>query len=1257
MTLKKLFLTILISAVFSVLPFNALAASCDLPNCAEYITYGGYDVIEKAFSSIALIFSDNRTGALVSGTYAWLYFSLFIIGVVFIFTNGKFAAITGHTQNIYEWIATFWWAIVFYVVLIFPMGTVIVRDESMNKDKTIQNVPVGIVIVAGLTNGIEVGLKNVIETAMSPLLNYTLAGNGVGFDMFGYIYSVAPNIKFKSEYDRMNLGEYLEDCVSHGILTGDVSVEEVKKNSDFMTGVLANANYTAVYTLRYDDTNKQGAEVSCAAAYTSLQSTFTASYWDDMFKDICKEWGFTTPLELTQCRTIADSYISNILNAPTVSSGIFMQQAVIASELNKVILSGSSSQTIRAVGARDTGTGMAGAGILANQFIPIFRNVIMAITIAMSPIVMLFMSIWGIHAFRHWIGGFIWVALWGVTDVILNSFAMDYAYDVFEQIRKNELGFGSLFLFDTASTKTLAVMGYMRTFGAMLSMSLVSGIMQFGSYALAQVAGSMQGKMEGAGHSAGKTGMQVEGQSAKLKELEASMSAMPNFREFDFNTRTQAGTFQQARGYEGATQSMKALGGGAFGAAHRTGGMDAFNTERGVVSTEALRDMGHDPGRLGHADALNQAITTEAAEKKVKELGGVGKAVNMISDSQARGDVDKAKETAHLIAAYGGMTNLTDQEAMSYALRAGEGIEKANTHYKELGKTLGYGDSSTGMMQAVKTESQWHGAKSAAESGAVLEPGARAMMAQEIGKGVTGSDIERYNDLRRGAKNIDEFRDAVKHDEKLQAVDEYMTGGKEDATLLERAVNYDRGMAKNRSDLAAQMGGYAGDTKTGEHLQLLKRLDAWGLGRSDYAMQQLAQAESSSNLNEAMATAADKAYSEKLGRPVTFFSDGVKNGGIKVPNMKIRDAVTPDGGLNITTAEATYGGFNYKWSNGVVTKEGTFDEYGALKRAHELHKEGHGYAAHGLSGLVSREGAERLAKEFEGTGEKEKSQEMRNYIKEFSGHFAEPGTGVTSGEAVHYREVMSQDGKSATFHAKHGARTDWENLETRTKGSEKEQIERDTVTVDRGRRERVGNDIVRGNKEIEQDIRKNVTDHGFQLNNAMWMAMAGDSSYAKYVSKPSKEFDANVAKTVDSTLDDVRDFLKREGVSVGFARGEAGVSAGFRLFGIGADAKGNVGRGSEEREAVDLVRGGLDRTIRGATTEAWAKGMTEEQTQKLITQAAGNYIRENIYDPARKATSKDYGGDAPITAVKNSFQNPVSDERYNRGTPLNKQPK
>ena len=99
MTLKKLFLTILISAVFSVLPFKALAASCDLPNCAEYITYGGYDVIEKAFSSIALIFSDNRTGALVSGTYAVLYFSLFIIGVVFFFTNGKFAALKKHFES------------------------------------------------------------------------------------------------------------------------------------------------------------------------------------------------------------------------------------------------------------------------------------------------------------------------------------------------------------------------------------------------------------------------------------------------------------------------------------------------------------------------------------------------------------------------------------------------------------------------------------------------------------------------------------------------------------------------------------------------------------------------------------------------------------------------------------------------------------------------------------------------------------------------------------------------------------------------------------------------------------------------------------------------------------------------------------------------------------------------------------------------------------------------------------------------------
>lgn len=87
------------------------------------------------------------------------------------------------------------------------------------------------------------------------------------------------------------------------------------------------------------------------------------------------------------------------------------------------------------------------------------------------------------------------------------------------------------------------------------------------------------------------------------------------------------------------------------------------------------------------------------------------------------------------------------------------------------------------------------------------------------------------------------------------------------------------------------------------------------------------------------------------------------------------------------------------------------------------------------------------------------------------------------------------------------------------------------------------------------------------------------------------------------------------------------------------------------------MRSDLMRELRTASIDVGSKGLSQEDANKYITERAGDFLRSNIYEPALKAKSEDFGADAPVTNLKNSFQNPVSDNHYEKGTPLDKQPK
>lgn len=175
------------------------------------------------------------------------------------------------------------------------------------------------------------------------------------------------------------------------------------------------------------------------------------------------------------------------------------------------------------------------------------------------------------------------------------------------------------------------------------------------------------------------------------------------------------------------------------------------------------------------------------------------------------------------------------------------------------------------------------------------------------------------------------------------------------------------------------------------------------------------------------------------------------------------------------------------------------------------------------------------------------------------------------------------------------------------------------------------NSSLSGSRNISEDINKSTVDHGVDIGSAMQMALNRDPAIAKFVSdhtlakyKP-ETFDANVAATAKDLSQDVGGFLKRNGASVGYAEG----SAGLRVFGIG----GAAGRKSIEEESINLLATEYDQKIRQSVREAKEQGLGREDTERYVAGKVGEFT-QGLYDQARTASSLDYGASAPGGGVK-----------------------
>jgi conjugal transfer mating pair stabilization protein TraG len=518
----------------------------------EYYTYGGFEQIVGAFSKIALIFSDSGFKAAI-GVAMILGILFGAIALVMRAVGGRFSTLS--------WGVPLMAGYLVYAAMIVPQGRLFIYDPVANRNQAVGGVPDGIVFIAGTMNTIERFVVDTIYTTSTDSMSYQNQAGGRAFNLM-YDMAQAGGIPVDADI-AASLKRYTDDCVLFELQRPGTTLTAngLATSADFISQYALAAS-PSIFTVEYPGDNT----ASCKDAWAVLSTQLTGgAMFNNAMKDACANAGYdvTNAQELAQCTDTLAGVVNTLAGGTGYAAMDIFKQMLIGQTLNDVLLDNSPSLAMRVLANRNAGSSLVGAGMAANEWLPVFKAVMTAVALTLIPFLVIFLPTpLAKKAVSLICGLFVYITAWGAIDAIIHSMAMEYAMTTLSGIiTQGQLGMLSLNFFSSGPAKVLAVMGGMRWGGMMLAGAVSAAFVGAGGSVLGQMAGSAIGTAQHAGSSAGMTVGTPEGMARQLSATETAPETMANAAKFRYSDRVNAGMAQKFGTTESGMELVDTFGG------------------------------------------------------------------------------------------------------------------------------------------------------------------------------------------------------------------------------------------------------------------------------------------------------------------------------------------------------------------------------------------------------------------------------------------------------------------------------------------------------------------------------------------------------------------------------------------------------------------------------------------------------------------------------------------------------------------------
>ncbi len=420
----------------------------------------------------------------------------------------------------WKWLGS---VVMVFALLIIPKVTVGIVDKTGGSAvKVVDNVPFGIAALGSLSSTIGHTLTGLFETTFQVIPGAGALPAELGYQNNGLMFGnrlirETANVVFPDPAFRTDLINFIHNCTTYDLVDGTLDPTSFTSSGDVWP-LMASPNPARFSTL----TGAGGISIdTCPNVYLNLDGRLPAQITRIQGR-LAFQLNPTLP-GATAAAAIAgqvqQAYFKNsIADAAATAADIIRQNAMLNTIEDTGRLVGQKvndpAAMVLAVG-RAQATAQQNAswlnsGKVAEQALPVLRNVVEALTYALFPLVVLLLMLTSgrdtMMAIKGYAALLIWIQLWPPLYAILNYMACTYA--AYDLAAAADLGTGAKALaLQTASTiysraiSGEAVVGYLAISVPFIAWAALKGMQNMGTSLVGGLSG-LQGTLSGATGSA-----------------------------------------------------------------------------------------------------------------------------------------------------------------------------------------------------------------------------------------------------------------------------------------------------------------------------------------------------------------------------------------------------------------------------------------------------------------------------------------------------------------------------------------------------------------------------------------------------------------------------------------------------------------------------------------------------------------------------------------------------------------------------------
>ena len=539
---------------------------------------------------------------------------------------------------------------------------VVVRDEILNRDISVKNVPIIVALPSWLMTNLERALANLFDTAFS-------LPNGVRYLDFGYNIG-SPTFKDSFAFGTLNAyydrtwTNFMKDCVIPSLSQGRIDANRLINSSD-IEGELNNVN--PAYTTEYCDLSGRCSNMYCDQAWDRIKgdtrvllNTAQRKYAVKVLteKDIYNTYTLTKFID--DFGNISDYFLNY-----SVGLANYVKQTLLIHQFYKGLKNsagyyGTTDDLIARYMAESSKVRinelLLALGNLAGYYIPFIKKILLILFVGTTPILFVLLYIDYLRSkvlfsyFTVLISLTLWEPLFAILNLIIGM-AQQHNYGVCS-VGTDPLSIVYFSCLTNEATTMTAIAGAVAWAVPTLALGLASG----SAYGIVTAVSSITGRISGQVSPSAAT---TEG-SAQTGQ---NYTKMEEANRLGFNyaslMKTQSLTYSQevaAKMLGMQANPQMPFEKSLLDTAKTLGGIEAYDGQKGIDTAKAF-DVGRTEAQrtLGHTAALNRiaSVFGMSVEELVKQRDmakGIDLTVTSSEQAQKLAEIF-SKETGRHISA------------------------------------------------------------------------------------------------------------------------------------------------------------------------------------------------------------------------------------------------------------------------------------------------------------------------------------------------------------------------------------------------------------------------------------------------------------------------------------------------------------------------------------------------------------------------------------------------------------------------------